>query len=163
MSFQNLKMIREKLRVWELWRICALQWRHNGRDGVSNHQHYNCLLNRLFRRRSKNHQSSASLAFARGIHRSPVNSPHKWPVTRKMFPFDDVIMRPPTPGTMISGALKGCRAKSDIKKTWDILKDIMNKKNSKANFKPISWTMRNTWAVPKYRWQIQSVLHRNRT
>ena len=38
-------------------------------------------------------QSSASLAFLRGIHRSPVNSPHKGPVTRKMFPFDDVIMR----------------------------------------------------------------------
>ena len=38
------------------------------------------------------HQSSASLAFVR-IHRWPVNSPHKWPVTRKMFPFDDVIMR----------------------------------------------------------------------
>ena len=31
--------------------------------------------------------------FLRGIHRSPVNSPHKWPVTRKMLPFDDVIMR----------------------------------------------------------------------
>ena len=39
------------------------------------------------------HQSSASLAFVRGIHRGPVNSPHKWPVTRKMFPFDDVIMK----------------------------------------------------------------------
>ena len=38
------------------------------------------------------HQSSAWLAFVWGIHRSPVNSPHKWPVTRKMFPFDDVIM-----------------------------------------------------------------------
>ena len=38
------------------------------------------------------HQSSASLAFVQGIHRGPVNSPHKWPVTRKMFPFDDVIM-----------------------------------------------------------------------
>ena len=38
------------------------------------------------------HQSSASLAFVWGIHRGPVNSPHKWPVTRKMFPFDDVIM-----------------------------------------------------------------------
>ena len=38
------------------------------------------------------HQSSASLAFVRGIHRGPVNSPHKGPVTRKMFPFDDVIM-----------------------------------------------------------------------
>ena len=40
------------------------------------------------------HQSSASLAFVWGIHRGPVNSPHKWPVTRKMFPFDDVIMTP---------------------------------------------------------------------
>ena len=40
----------------------------------------------------REHQSSASLAFVRGIHQRPVNSPHKWPVTRKMFPFDDVIM-----------------------------------------------------------------------
>ena len=40
----------------------------------------------------REHQSPASLAFVRGIHRRPVNSPHKWPVTRKMFPFDDVIM-----------------------------------------------------------------------
>ena len=38
------------------------------------------------------HQSSASLAFVWGIHRWPVNSPHKTPVTRKMFPFDDGIM-----------------------------------------------------------------------
>ena len=38
------------------------------------------------------HHSSASLAFVSGIHRWPVNSPHKKPVTRKMFPFDDVIM-----------------------------------------------------------------------
>ena len=38
------------------------------------------------------HQSSASLAFVWGIHRGPVNSPHTWPVTRKLFPFDDVIM-----------------------------------------------------------------------
>ena len=40
----------------------------------------------------RKHQSSASLAFVWGIHRWPVNSPHKGPVTRKMFPFDDVIM-----------------------------------------------------------------------
>ena len=40
----------------------------------------------------RKNQSSASLAFVRGIHRRPVNSPHKWPVTRKMSPFDDVIM-----------------------------------------------------------------------
>ena len=40
----------------------------------------------------RKHQSSASLAFVWEIHRGPVNFPHKWPVTRKMFPFDDVIM-----------------------------------------------------------------------
>ena len=40
----------------------------------------------------RKHQSAASLAFVRGIHRGPVNFPYKWPVTRKMFPFDDVIM-----------------------------------------------------------------------
>ena len=40
----------------------------------------------------RKHQSSASLAFVRGIHRRPVNCPHKGPVTREMIPFDDVIM-----------------------------------------------------------------------
>ena len=56
----------------------------------------------------RTHQSSASLAFVRAIHRWPVNSPHKWPVTRKMFPFDDVIIRshscpksPPCPTILI--------------------------------------------------------------
>ena len=40
----------------------------------------------------RKHQSSASLAFVRGIHRRLVNSPHKGSVARKMFPFDDVII-----------------------------------------------------------------------
>ena len=44
------------------------------------------------RANQRKHQSSASLASVRGIHRWPVNFPHKGPVTRKMFPFDDVIM-----------------------------------------------------------------------
>ena len=65
---------------------------HDNRcDGISNHLPHDCSLNRSFRRRSK-HQSSMSLAFVQGIHRSPVNSLHKRPVTWKMFPFDDVIM-----------------------------------------------------------------------
>ena len=41
----------------------------------------------------RQHQTSASLAFVWGNHRWPVNSPHKWPVTRKMFQFDDVITK----------------------------------------------------------------------
>ena len=70
----------------------ALRWRHNGHVGVSNHQPPDCLLNRSFRCRSKKTSKLASLAFVRGIHRVPVNSPHKGPVTRKTFQFDDVIM-----------------------------------------------------------------------
>ena len=45
----------------------------------------------------RKYQSSASLAFVRGIHRWPVNSPYKGPVTRKIIPFDDVIMAIPYP------------------------------------------------------------------
>ena len=40
----------------------------------------------------RKHQNYASLTFVMGIHRWPVNSPHKGPVTWKMFPFDEVIM-----------------------------------------------------------------------
>ena len=40
----------------------------------------------------RKHQRSASLALVRGIHRGPMNSLHKWPVTRKKFPLDDVIV-----------------------------------------------------------------------
>ena len=74
----------------------TLEWRHYGFDSVSNHQPHDCLLNVYSNADQSKHQSkhqrSASLAFLRGIHRGPVNSPHKWPVTRNMFPFEDVIM-----------------------------------------------------------------------
>ena len=73
-------------------RSVTLIWRHNGRDGVSNHQPHDCLLNRYSGADQRKHQSSASLAFVRGSHRWPVNSSHKWSVMRKMFPFDDVFM-----------------------------------------------------------------------
>ena len=59
---------------------------------MSNHQPHDYSLKSLFRRRSKKTSNSAPLAFVWGIHRWPVNSPHKGPVTRKMFPFDDVIL-----------------------------------------------------------------------
>ena len=75
-----------------LFVVWTSQWRHNGRHGVSNHQPHDCSLNRLSGADQRKHQSSASLALVRGIHRWPVNSPHKWPVTRKKFLFDDVIM-----------------------------------------------------------------------
>ena len=71
----------------------------------------------------RKHQSSASLAFVWGIHRGPVNSPHKWPVTRKMFPFDDVIMDRKCGGSRVliitdfTDALSPprCQAKAEIR------------------------------------------------
>ena len=72
--------------------LCSLHWRHNDRDGVYNHQPHSCLLNCLFRRRSKKISKLRATGLWVGNSPGPVNSPHKWPVTRKMFPFDDVIM-----------------------------------------------------------------------
>ena len=76
-------------------RTCSdpLQWCHNERNGVSNHLRHECLLNDLFRPRSKKTSKLRVRASVRAIHRWPVNSPRKGPVTRKMLPFDDVIMR----------------------------------------------------------------------
>ena len=70
----------------------SLRWRHNDHDSVSNHQPHGCLLNRLFRRRSKKTSKLRITGLCAGNSPGPVNSPHKWPVTRKKFPFDDVIM-----------------------------------------------------------------------
>ena len=67
-------------------------WRPNGRDSVSNHQPHHCLLNRLFRRRSKKTSKLRVTGLCVGNSLGPVNSLHKGQVTRKMFPFDDVIM-----------------------------------------------------------------------
>ena len=75
------------------------------------------------------HQSSASLAFVWGIHRGPVNSPHKWPVTRKMFPFDDVIMC--THQWIVSSSVKTmawCLHGTNMKKnSMEKLKEIIAK------------------------------------
>ena len=70
----------------------SLHWRHNDHDGVSNHQPHGCLLNRLFGRGSEKTPKLRVTGLSAGNSPGPVNSPHKGPVTRKMFPFDDVIM-----------------------------------------------------------------------
>ena len=72
----------------------SLHWRHNDHDGVSNHQPHGCLLNGLFRSRSKKTSKLRVTGLCVGNSPGPVNSPHKGLVTRKMFPFDDVIMFP---------------------------------------------------------------------
>ena len=70
-----------------------LHWHDNDHDGVSNHQPHGCLLNRLSRRRSKKTSKIRVTGLCVGNSPGPVNSPHKGPVTRKIFPFDDVIMQ----------------------------------------------------------------------
>ena len=73
--------------------IRTLPWRHNEHDCVSNHQPYDCLLNRLFSCRSKKISKLHVTGLCAG--NSPVigEFPARWPVTRKMFPFDDVIIK----------------------------------------------------------------------
>ena len=70
----------------------SLQWRHNERHGVSNHPPHDYLLNRLSSRRSKKTSKLRGTGLCAG--NSPVTGefPAQGPVTRKMFPFDDVIM-----------------------------------------------------------------------
>ena len=70
----------------------SLHWCHNDHDDVSNHLPHRCLLNHLFRHRSKKTSKLRITGLCVGNSPGPVNSPHKGPVTRKMFLFDDVIM-----------------------------------------------------------------------
>ena len=66
-------------------RSTSLQWRHNGRDCVSIQQPRDCLLNCLFRLRSKKTSKLRVTGLCVGNSPGPVNSPHKWPVTRKIW------------------------------------------------------------------------------
>ena len=70
----------------------SLQWRHNGHDGVSNHQPNDCLFYHLFKHRSKKTSKLRVTGICEGNSPETGEFPHKGPVTRKMFPFDDVIM-----------------------------------------------------------------------
>ena len=72
--------------------MISLQWRHNEHGGVSNHQPLDCLLNRLFSHRPRETSKLRVTGLCEG--NSPVTGefPHKGPVTRKMFPFDGVIV-----------------------------------------------------------------------
>ena len=62
-----------------------IQYRHNGRDGVSNHRPQHCFLNRLFKRRTMKIPKLHVNGLSAGLHCWPVNSPHKWPVARSCF------------------------------------------------------------------------------
>ena len=84
--------------------------RHNERDGVSNHQRLHCLLNRLFRSRSKKTSKMLVTGLCDGNHQWAVDSPHEGPVTRKMLPFDDVIMTKYETVSICQGACRMCHS-----------------------------------------------------
>ena len=89
-SQSTTHMIMNYIALVKVLSSASLQWRQNERDGVSNLRPVDGLLNRLFRRRSKKTSKLPVTRLCEG--NSLVNSPHIGPVTRKMLPFDDVIM-----------------------------------------------------------------------
>ena len=80
---QNIGAVRASLTTCRLTFLYSLQWGHTECIGVSNHRRLDCLLSRLSRRISK--KTSKLRVTVRGIRRGSVDSPHKGPVTRKMF------------------------------------------------------------------------------
>ena len=107
----------------------------------------------------RKHQSSASLAFVRGIHRWPVNFPHKWPVTRKMFPFDDVIMQNRQPWCLMGNIaylieiLEHFANVSGLENYCMLLKYYANNSNYNTSMQHIrfySWDTRKITIIPQY-------------
>ena len=84
----------------------------------------------------RKHKSSASLVFVRGIHRWPVVSPHKGLVTRKMFPFDDVIM--------INEAMVLCFGNYQFKHSY------------RVNWNPSHFVHSTVYTLYLLTWRIQS-------
>ena len=83
-----MAVLRVSVPCDPLQHAITLQWRHYECDGVQ----ITGVLNVCSGAGQRKHQSSASLAFVRGIHRWPVNSALKGPVTRKVFSFDGVML-----------------------------------------------------------------------
>ena len=97
----------------------------------------------------RKHQSSASLAFMRGIHRGAVNSPHKWPVTRKMFPFDDVIMH-------TYAFHKHTRLEHHMKHGWS---SCFNRRRRRPHFPMIILRMKFIWTEIREVNECHNYLH----
>ena len=76
-----------KMKIFETWFVWNDKWRHNGLDGVLNHQRLDCLVNRLFRRKPNWHQSSTCKG------NSPMTC--KFPAQRatEMFPCHEDFSR----------------------------------------------------------------------
>ena len=130
------------------------QWCYNERDEASNHRHPDCLLNCLFMRRSKKTSKLCVTGFCEGNHRWQVDYPHKEPVTRKMFPFDDVIMR------FLSGILS-----SSIVILWSYIYIYiylgLYSLSSETSYRKISWileTARFGFRLFQSLWNLTSTL-----
>ena len=68
----------------------SLRWRHNDHAGVSNHQPHGCLLNRLFRRKSKKTSKPRVTGLCAGNSSGTVEFPAQRPVTRSFDVFFDL-------------------------------------------------------------------------
>ena len=100
----TMQQFHPKFYIMAAVTVCAVQWSQYRTTGISILQcgHYGDVIIGTMASQitsltivcadQRKHQSSASLAFVPGIHRGPVNFPHKWPLKWKMFPFDDAIM-----------------------------------------------------------------------
>ena len=105
-------------KCYSVFNHVSLQWCHNEHDGISNHRHFDCFHNHLFRRRSKkisklritglcegnsqvtgefqaqgaSNVENVSIWWHHHDKLLPMNFQHKGPVTWKMLPFDDIII-----------------------------------------------------------------------
>ena len=86
--------LRPDNQSYMVWQLCdnSSQWRHNERDGISNHQRLNCLLNCVFRRKSKKTSKLRVTGPCAGISWMTGEFPTQNSSNPKMFPFDDVTM-----------------------------------------------------------------------
>ena len=100
LMWRLISRLRDSARSYDkaVYSVYSLQWRH----GHDHHQPCDCLLNGLFRHRSKTTSKPRVTGLCAG--NSPVigEFPHKGPGTRKIFSFDDVIMYKPAPDMPIS-------------------------------------------------------------
>ena len=94
--------------------LITLHRRHNDHDGVSNHQPYGCLLNRLFGRRSKKTSKLCVTGLCAGNSPGPVNSPHKGPVTRTRQIWGIWQLRLESPETPNLGQNQWCFVPCDL-------------------------------------------------
>ena len=84
---------QRKCYMTRRWKQLTIQWRHNGYYGVLNHLLCLFVFSTIcLGAHQTKHQSSVSLPFVREIHQWPVDYTQIGSVTRKMFPFDDIII-----------------------------------------------------------------------